>query len=55
MHGLLQAEQPVLGKEGIGPAMMIAASSASLSAQSFAEDASQPHPYPTVQLGKRRQ
>ena len=47
--GCFQAVQPVLGKEGVWPALMICPAATSLPAQAFAEDASQPHPDPAVQ------
>ncbi len=49
--GCFQAIQPVFGKEGIRPALMIRTATASFPALPFAEDASQPHPYPAVQIG----
>ena len=51
--GCFQAVQPMLGKEGVGPAMMIAPPATSLLAQAFPEDASQPHPNPPVQGAER--
>ena len=49
--GLLQAEEPVLGKESIGPTPMIVAVDAgdTPAAQPFAQQASQPTAYPAVQ------
>ena len=51
--GCSQAEEPLVGKERIGPAMMIGTSSAPAFARTFPEDASQPHPDPSVQSGER--
>ena len=51
--GGFQAIQPVLGKEGVRPAVMIAPTATSLPAQAFSEDASQPHPNPPVQARER--
>src|ERR1700688_1667906 len=51
--GRCQAIQPMLGKECIGPAVMIAPTSTSFPASTFSEDASQPHPNPSVQAGER--
>jgi hypothetical protein len=51
--GVSQAEKPEVGKEGIGPAMMFGTSSAPSFAQAFPENASLPHPDPSVQSGER--
>ena len=51
--GGFQAIQPLLGKEGIRPALMIAPTSTSFLAPAFSEDASQPHPNPPVQVAER--
>ena len=48
--GGFQAVQPMVGKEGIRPALMIAPSATASPAQAFAEEASQPHPNPAVQM-----
>ena len=48
--GCFQAIQPMLGKEGVRPALMISPAATSFLAQAFAEDASQPHPDPPVQV-----
>src|SRR5215469_11575649 len=47
-----QREQPLLGKESGGPALMVESSSPSL-AFLAAQDAPQPHPDPAVQVGER--
>src|SRR5271156_7184464 len=52
--GCFQAIQPVFGKVGISPALMIRSSATTFPALPFAEDASQPHPYPAVQIRERR-
>ena len=51
--GRLQAEKPLVGEEGVGPTLMVRAASVSLQAEASTEDAAQPHPYPSVQSGKR--
>src|SRR4029077_6203922 len=43
----------MLCKESVGPTLMIAPAATSFSAQAFAEETSQPHPYPLVQNVKR--
>ena len=52
--GGFQAIQPVLSKESVWPAVMIAPTATSLPALAFSEDASQPHPNPAVQARERR-
>ena len=49
-----QREQPLLGKESIGPALMVESSSPSFATLAAAQEATQPHPYPAVQVGERR-
>ncbi|REJ79603.1 MAG: hypothetical protein DWQ34_15085 [Planctomycetota bacterium] len=44
-----QIEQPLLGKEGVAPAMMVAA--ATRSPRAFAQDGTQSHPQPAVDAG----
>ena len=51
--GSFQAVQPMLRKELIGPTLMIATPATSLLALAFAEKASQPHPYPSVEVAER--
>ena len=41
------------GKEGIGPALMIASSTAATAAQAATKDTSNTHPYPSVHLAER--
>ena len=52
--GLLQAVEPLVGEEGVRPALSVgsASASASLQARAFTEQASQSHPYPLVQWEK---
>ena len=51
--GCNQGEQPTLGEEGIGPALMVDAASGAALALAFTQDASQPHAQPPIQLRKR--
>jgi len=51
--GSFQAIQPLLGKERIRPALMIAPTAPSLPAPALAEEAAKPHPNPAVQVGER--
>ena len=46
--GALQAEEPVLGKEGVIPSMMVVTPGNAPSALPVAQDASQPAPHPTI-------
>src|SRR5271157_5221735 len=48
--GCFQAIQPLRCKEFVGPTLIITPSATSLLAQAFAEDATQPHPNPPVQV-----
>ena len=51
--GRLQVEKPLVGEEGVGPTVMVGSTAVSLQAETSTEDASHPHPYPSVQSGKR--
>ena len=46
--GCLQAEQPLFGKEGIGPAVMIRTPSAATTARPLAQGTAQAHADPAV-------
>src|SRR5947209_16922062 len=52
--GCGKGEQPLLSKEGIGPAVVIQAPGPSFALVTVAQDATQPHPGPLVQLLKDR-
>ena len=51
--GMLKRKQTQLGKEGIGPALMVPATPAASSATAFAQDAAESSPQPLV-LGVQR-
>src|SRR3989304_5983265 len=50
--GRCQVEQPLLGKVGIRPAVMVRSSSSSTASLSFAEDTPQTHTDPAVECGE---
>jgi hypothetical protein len=52
--GSLQAEEPVLGKDGVGPAMMVVTPGDAPSSAVVAQQASQPAAYPSVESAERR-
>src|SRR5260370_18079589 len=51
--GSLQAEEPILGKEGVGPAMMVVTPGDAPSSAVVAQQASQPAAYPSVESAER--
>ncbi len=51
--GCRKRVQPKIGKVRIGPALMIGASPTPAASVTFAQDATQSHPYPTVQIRER--
>ena len=48
-----QVEQPTLGKDGILPAVMVPATTATLASCTFAQDRTQPHSQPAVDPRER--
>ena len=54
-QGGFQAEQPQSGKEGIGPALMIGATTSTTAAATFAQDAAQADAEPGVDVVEQTQ
>src|ERR1700722_4922454 len=52
--GRLQAEQPLVGEKGIGPALMVRSSSTPSQSLAFPKQAAKPHSYPAVDVRERR-
>src|SRR5207249_8901442 len=52
--GLCKREQPLRGKESIGPALMIAPSAPTAPLLTLTQKAAQPHPEPGIQIRKGR-
>jgi len=51
--GVGKEEEPMLGKEGVGPALMICPPSPAATSTTFPEDAAQPHANPGIETGER--
>ena len=51
--GCGKTEQPMLGEEGIAPAMMIGTPTATAKSETFSQDAAETHSNPTIEIGIR--
>src|SRR5207245_125860 len=51
--GITQGEEPQLGKESVGPTLMVESPTPPLPTSATPQDATQAHPQPAVQAGER--